>query len=79
MPGGMDPAIAPAGAYEQLTALWLELLNRSGYVNERTSGSTEIKIRRLIRRSGIPASDVDTWLGMLRQALWKVTQGPSGS
>jgi hypothetical protein len=31
-----------------------------------------LKLRRLIRRLGLPANDVETWLGMLRQILWKV-------
>ena len=60
---------------ERMTELWLDLLARSGYVQERTATSAELKIRRLIRRSGLPASDVETWLGMLRQILWKVRQG----
>ncbi len=57
---------------ERITALLLDLLARSGYVNERTSKSTEMKIRRLVRRLGMPASDTETWLGMLRQMLWKI-------
>lgn len=65
---------ASAGEYEQITALLLEVLNRSGYVHERTSQSTELKVRRLVRRLGLPASDVETWLGVLRQVLWKVKQ-----
>ena len=59
---------------ERLTGLLLELLKRSGYVNERTSESAELKVRRLVRRSAIPATDVHTWLGMLRQMLWKMQQ-----
>jgi tRNA/rRNA methyltransferase len=52
----------------------LELLDRSGYVNERTSKSTELKVRRLVRRLGMPGPDAETWLGMLRQILWKLKQ-----
>jgi tRNA/rRNA methyltransferase len=63
---------ASAAGYEQITALLLDILARSGYVNERTSRSTELKVRRLVRRLGLPASDVETWLGILRQVLWKV-------
>jgi len=63
---------ASAGEYEQFTTLLLESLAHSGYINERTSTSTELKIRRLVRRLGLPASDVETWLGILRQVLWKV-------
>jgi TrmH family RNA methyltransferase len=59
---------------ERMTVLLLELLERSGYVNERTSKSTELKVRRLVRRLGLPGPDAETWLGMLRQILWKMNQ-----
>jgi TrmH family RNA methyltransferase len=62
---------------ERITALWLELLGRSGYVNERTSKSTELKVRRLVHRLAIPGPDAATWLGMLRQILWKLKQQDS--
>jgi tRNA C32,U32 (ribose-2'-O)-methylase TrmJ len=60
--------------FERLTTLLLEILARSGYVNERTSSSTELKIRRLVRRLSLPAADAETWLGIFRQILWKVKQ-----
>lgn len=70
--------IASAEEHERFTGLLLELLARSGYTNERTAQSTELKIRRLIRRLGLPASDAETWLGILRQILWKVKQADTG-
>lgn len=70
-----DPApTASAESSERITGLLLDILNRSGYVNERNSESAELKLRRLIRRLGLPASDVETWLGIFRQILWKVKQ-----
>jgi tRNA/rRNA methyltransferase len=70
-----DPAArATAEDEERVTALLLDLLSRSGYVNPRTSESTDLKIRRLVRRLGMPAPDAATWLGMLRQILWKLKQ-----
>jgi tRNA/rRNA methyltransferase len=66
------PQGASSGDYEQITALLLDVLARSGYINERTSQSTELKVRRLVRRLGLRASDVETWLGIMRQVLWKV-------
>jgi tRNA/rRNA methyltransferase len=68
------PERADSKQYEQITSLLFEILTRSGYVNERTSKSSELKIRRLIRRVGLPVSDAEAWLGMLRQILWKVKQ-----
>ena len=61
---------------ERFTALLLDLLTRSGYVREYTEKTTEIKIRRLVKRMGPPAGDAETWLGILRQILWKVRQNP---
>jgi tRNA/rRNA methyltransferase len=66
--------VAMAQDFERLTELLLDVLARSGYVNEKVSRSGELKLRRLIRRLGMPASDVETWLGMLRQILWKIKQ-----
>jgi tRNA/rRNA methyltransferase len=57
--------------YERLTVLLGDLLARSGYP---TSRSTELKIRRLVRRLPLRAADAETWLGIFRQILWKVKQ-----
>ena len=62
---------ATAGETEQITLRLLEALE-SGYVNPVTSGSTEEKIRRLVRRLEIPARDAPVLLGILRQILWKL-------
>jgi TrmH family RNA methyltransferase len=72
-----NPRQATAGEYENVTGLLVDILKRSGYVNERTSQSTELKIRRLVGRLGIPSSDVENWLGVLRQILWKIKQDGS--
>ena len=69
------PGVAEAGDLERITALLREVLQHSGYVNDRTSGSTELKIRRMVRRLRAPKVDVETWLGILRQILWKVRGG----
>ena len=66
---------APAAANEQITALWREALRASGYVNPLTAGSTEEKLRRMIRRWHITAHDAPVTLGMLRQILWKLGRG----
>ncbi len=59
---------------ERITTLLFEALDRSGYVHQSTGGSTELKLRRLVRRLGMPSSDSETWLGILRQILWKLKQ-----
>ncbi len=59
---------------ERFTMLLREALDCSGYIEERTAGSTELKLRRLVRRLGMPSSDAETWLGIMRQILWKLKQ-----
>jgi len=67
------PSERAAGAeLERFTELLLKMLNESGYIPERTGVSSEQKLRRLVMRLGMPASDADTWLGMLRQIHWKM-------
>jgi tRNA/rRNA methyltransferase len=65
---------ATAGDLERITQRLLEVLEKSGYVNPRTSDSSEEKIRRLIRRLHLTARDAEVWLGMLRQILWRLGQ-----
>jgi tRNA/rRNA methyltransferase len=63
---------AAAAETEQVTALLLDALRRSGYVNPRIAASTEEKVRRLVRRLNLSARDAPVLLGMLRQILWKL-------
>jgi TrmH family RNA methyltransferase len=71
-------ANASAEDYERITSLLIELLSRSGYTQAATSQSSELKVRRLVRRLGLSAADSQMWLGMLRQILWKVSgNGPA--
>ncbi len=62
---------------ERITSLLLDLLNQSGYLNPSTVESSELKIRRLVRRLGLPAADTVTWLGIFRQILWKINKTTS--
>lgn len=74
-----DPApLAPMEDFERITTLLLELLSGSGYLNPSTAESSTLKIRRLVRRLGLPAADTVTWLGIYRQILWKVNRTPPG-
>jgi TrmH family RNA methyltransferase len=63
---------ASAAENEQITGLLLDVLHRSGYINPLTAGSTEEKVRRLVRRLAIAGRDAPVLLGMLRQVLWKL-------
>lgn len=65
---------AAAGDLEQITALLIDVLRRSGYINPVVQASTENKIRRLVRRLDVSARDAPMLLGMLRQTLWKLSE-----
>jgi TrmH family RNA methyltransferase len=66
---------AKAGDVERITAMLLETLRASDYLGRRRVADSEERIRRLIRRMHVQASDVDAWLGMLRQINWKLNSG----
>jgi len=66
-------ALATARDVERVTLNLLDVLKQSGYLKPRTADSTESKVRRLVRRLQFETDDVDVYLGMLRQILWKLT------
>ena len=66
---------AAAGQLERITATLLDALCASGYLKPQPAASTEEKVRRLVRRLNLPASDAELWLGMLRQMVWKMRSG----
>jgi TrmH family RNA methyltransferase len=66
---------ATAGVSERLTGLLLESLAASGYLKPRSGAATREKVRRLVRRLQLPASDAEVWLGMLRKMAWKLRRG----
>ena len=68
---------ADAASLECFTDILLDVLERSGYVHKRVEASTEMKVRRLVRRLDLSAHDAEIWLGILRQILWKL--GPQHS
>lgn len=77
LPAFPPPETAPAEELGRLFAVLMELLTRSGYTQQRTSASAELKLRRLINRLHIPAHDCEILMGMFRQILWKV-ENPEG-
>ncbi len=66
---------AAADEVERFTESLIAILAESGYVNQRTAESTELKVRRLVRRLGLRSGDMETWFGILRQIGWKVRGG----
>jgi tRNA/rRNA methyltransferase len=69
---------ATADEYQRITSVLHELLTESGYINPKSQISTEMKVRRLVRRAKMNSEDAQTWLGMLRQILWKIHSNEEG-
>jgi tRNA/rRNA methyltransferase len=65
---------ASAAETERITTGWFEALQLSGYVKPRLETSTEVKLRRMIRRFKLSSEDAKVWLGMVRQILWKLNE-----
>ncbi|HKV81947.1 MAG TPA: RNA methyltransferase [Candidatus Sulfotelmatobacter sp.] len=74
--------VASAGDLERLTTLLLDALRASGYLKSnpgnspkrRSAAPTDEKIRRLVHRLRLSASDAELTLGIFRQVLWKSQQ-----
>ena len=64
---------ATAGELERITTVLLDTLRASGYLKPNAAAPTEEKIRRMVRRFKLSATDAEVVLGMLRQILWKLT------
>jgi TrmH family RNA methyltransferase len=72
-------AAAPAGVLaataeelERLTALFAEVLERTGYRRHHPANCDDAAIRRLVLRMNLSAEDAPVWMGVLRQILWRV-------
>jgi tRNA/rRNA methyltransferase len=63
---------ASAQQVERLTSVLLETLRASDYRGAQSVDSKEEQIRRMVRRMPLSTEDASTWLGMLRQILWKL-------
>src|ERR1700674_3425345 len=80
VPHHPKPIAATAADLKRLTPLLLTALPPSGYWKASPSGSekrrsaapTQDKIRRLVRRLHLSATDAELTLGILRQIFWKL-------
>jgi TrmH family RNA methyltransferase len=68
---GVSPA-ATAQELERLTALFMEVLERTGYRRHHPANCDDAAIRRLVLRMNLSAEDAPVWMGVLRQILWRV-------
>lgn len=72
--------VATAADLERITSVLLDALRSSGYLKaslsasqkRRSAAPTDEKIRRLVRRLQLSATDAELTLGILRQIFWKL-------
>jgi TrmH family RNA methyltransferase len=67
----VSPA-ATAEELERLTALFMEVLERTGYRRHHPANCDDAAIRRLVLRIHLSTEDAPVWMGMLRQILWRI-------
>jgi len=63
---------ASAADLERLTALLIEVMEKSGYSHRHPANFDEIQVRRLVRQMNLDRSRALAWTGILRQVLWKL-------
>jgi len=73
LPEKLPPA--KAAEVERITAMLLDALRESGFLDLRRVADSEQRIRRLVRRLNLPARDAVIWLGIFRQIVWKMRSG----
>jgi tRNA/rRNA methyltransferase len=78
--GGAVPAGTGVGAatgveVERMMVLLMEVLDKAGYMQHHPARCGEADIRRLVVRMGLTGRDAMVWMGMLRQMLWRISQG----
>lgn len=66
------PALAPSAEVERVSTTLLDVLEASEYIRAESPDSKPAGIRRLVRRMHLSSEDASTWLGILRQILWKL-------
>jgi TrmH family RNA methyltransferase len=69
---------APAGDLDRLTEQLAELLEESEYARRHPASQDEAALRRLVRRMQLNSADAAMWMGILRQALWKIREKQGG-
>ena len=70
-PRGKDEHAA-ATQVQRIEGMLFQLLLESGYVKPRTEKMAEQRLRQMLRRLQISASDAELLQGMLRQIGWKI-------
>ena len=72
-----QPTPATAAEVERMTAMLFDALYASGFLIRKPTSDAEERVRRLVRRLRLQARDMPSWLGILRQIVWKL-HAPAG-
>lgn len=77
-PRTLPTAVPPATSeqVERLEQLLQNVLRASEYDRRFPGNMGEDALRRLVRRLHLPGDDVQVWLGIFRQMLWKLRRSP---
>jgi tRNA/rRNA methyltransferase len=67
----LHEAAATAADRERLTQYLREVLEVTGYVRRFPGNSTEPVLRQLAQQLGVSHREAMTWMGVLRQILWR--------
>jgi tRNA/rRNA methyltransferase len=74
LPAQVELPDAAAGDLDRLTGLLAEVLVVSEYARRHPASRDEVALRRLVRRMELNEADAAMWMGILRQALWKMRE-----
>jgi TrmH family RNA methyltransferase len=64
--------LADGDALERITLLFKEMMSLSGEFHFEEQKSAEVKLRQLVRRTGLREPDAPVWTGILRQVIWRL-------
>lgn len=78
-PAVRHPLLATAGEKERLISVVLEALLAGGSAHHGTEDSLEEKVRQLVRDMLLTQRELNEWLGVYRQLLWKIRMRNSAS
>jgi TrmH family RNA methyltransferase len=73
----LGPRRATAEERDRFLALLLHALSLSNYFPRGTQHSTEQRLRRLLRHVPVTQRDLQEWLGLIRQIVWKLESSQS--
>jgi TrmH family RNA methyltransferase len=68
-------ASATAEDRERLTQLLLDVLHATGYTRRFPANAAEPLVRQLTQQLGVSHREAMTWMGILRQVLWRERAG----